>query len=139
MNNITGEESICRPHNSFGGIIADVMGLGKTLTAIALVASDKDALNASFIGSGVSTTLVVVRAPCRSDFTAILTIKADVLHSIANMGNAITSVRVGLSSIQGLVETQLTRADILSKAQFHGAFITAGRRSRRKSASLVRT
>ncbi|GIZ42556.1 hypothetical protein CKM354_000581800 [Cercospora kikuchii] len=63
VNNITGEESICRPHDSFGGIIADVMGLGKTLTAIALVASDKDALNASFVGSGVTTTLVVVRAP----------------------------------------------------------------------------
>ncbi|PIA89573.1 putative SWI/SNF-related regulator of chromatin [Cercospora beticola] len=63
VNNITGEESICRPHDSFGGIIADVMGLGKTLTAIALVASDKDALNASFVGSDVTTTLVVVRAP----------------------------------------------------------------------------
>ena len=39
MNNITGESQEDSPPNFRGGILADAMGLGKTLTTIALIAS----------------------------------------------------------------------------------------------------
>lgn len=40
VNNATGESQFCPPPNFRGGILADAMGLGKTLTMLALIASD---------------------------------------------------------------------------------------------------
>lgn len=40
MNRISGWRQDEEPENFYGGIIADPMGLGKTLTMIALTASD---------------------------------------------------------------------------------------------------
>lgn len=40
VNNVTGESQFCPPPNFRGGILADAMGLGKTLTMLALIASD---------------------------------------------------------------------------------------------------
>lgn len=40
INNVTGESQSCPPPNFRGGILADAMGLGKTLTMLALITSD---------------------------------------------------------------------------------------------------
>ncbi|OQV09948.1 SNF2 family domain-containing protein [Cladophialophora immunda] len=44
-NVITGERQHSRPKEFFGGLIADQMGLGKTLQMISLLASDHDSTN----------------------------------------------------------------------------------------------
>ncbi|CZT18127.1 uncharacterized protein RCC_03967 [Ramularia collo-cygni] len=68
INNISEEISDVRPADFRGGIIGDTMGLGKSLSAIALIASDKD--DAGLPRSShpttlahVGTTLLVVKAP----------------------------------------------------------------------------
>ena len=40
INNVTGESQFHPPPKFCGGILADAMGLGKTLSIIALIASD---------------------------------------------------------------------------------------------------
>ena len=40
VNNVTGDSQLHPPPNFRGGILADAMGLGKTLSMIALIASD---------------------------------------------------------------------------------------------------
>ena len=55
------------PDDFHGGIIADPMGFGKTLTMIALIASDISGQNAagfSNSGGAFSQSLVIVPPPC---------------------------------------------------------------------------
>lgn len=65
------------PRQIYGGIIADPMGLGKTLTMIALVASDLDSqtpmpvdddLDQTVLPS-IPATLVIVPPPCEYSCT----------------------------------------------------------------------
>jgi SNF2 family DNA or RNA helicase len=69
INTISGNRISKTPDEFRGGILADMMGLGKTLSAIALIASDKDN-NRIYRplytdAEHVNTTLVIVRAPCK--------------------------------------------------------------------------
>jgi len=70
LNTVTGRRTPHRPDDFRGGILADQMGLGKSLSILALVASDKDGLqeNASAYSrlQRVDATLIVVRAPRKS-------------------------------------------------------------------------
>ena len=65
---VSGAHQCEEPPQFLGGIIADPMGLGKTLTMIALVATDlqgKFALEESACDIETNkTTLVVVPPPC---------------------------------------------------------------------------
>jgi SWI/SNF-related matrix-associated actin-dependent regulator of chromatin subfamily A3 len=75
MNNITNTSQLWEPNPFRGGILADFMGLGKSCSMIALIASDfpNDALP-RFVPSPVTlrampnvpTTLLVVPLPCKS-------------------------------------------------------------------------
>ncbi|KAK2755706.1 alpha-1,6-mannosyltransferase [Arachnomyces sp. PD_36] len=55
MNNVTGKPQLEAPTPFSGGILADHMGLGKTLSVISLIASDKDRATTS-PGSDQSVT-----------------------------------------------------------------------------------
>lgn len=67
---ISGDHQLDEPKQFFGGIIADPMGLGKTLTMIALVAATvREHHHAGSFGSLDSSeannpTLIVVPPPC---------------------------------------------------------------------------
>ena len=68
MNTISGDCQTDEPPQFCGGIIADPMGLGKTLTIIALVAADMDVAKEidSYIeadNQDIGATLVVVCPP----------------------------------------------------------------------------
>lgn len=73
MNRISGSVQNEEPPQFYGGILADAMGLGKTLTMIALVANDLDsregAVKDTYIDERctpyVSTTLIIVPPPCK--------------------------------------------------------------------------
>ncbi|KAF4975682.1 hypothetical protein FZEAL_7572 [Fusarium zealandicum] len=60
LNNVNGSSQYKPPHDFRGGIIADSMGSGKTLSMIALIAHDKIRMTNR---RGVNTTLVVVPPP----------------------------------------------------------------------------
>lgn len=68
INNINGSTSKIVPYDFRGGVIGDTMGLGKSLTAIALVASDKDRVTVTsaetYDHTNRATTLLVVKASC---------------------------------------------------------------------------
>lgn len=69
FNTVTEEQQSLPPPNFKGGILADQMGLGKTLSIIALIAQDKDEAKSPMrfnTDKTVKTTLIVVRAPCES-------------------------------------------------------------------------
>jgi hypothetical protein len=62
----TGEQQFEQPQEFRGGIIGDQMGLGKSLSIIALIARDKDDLGHNMLldsRSDVQSTLIIVRAP----------------------------------------------------------------------------
>lgn len=66
MNRISGTHQREEPDNFQGGIIADSMGLGKTLTMIALAASDLMCASSGFgrtVIPPAGQTLVVVPPP----------------------------------------------------------------------------
>jgi len=75
MNNITNTSQLWEPSPFRGGILADFMGLGKSCSMIALIASDfqNDALP-RFVSPPITlkampevlTTLLVVPLPCKS-------------------------------------------------------------------------
>lgn len=72
INRVSGVHQTEKPPQFYGGIVADPMGLGKTLSMIALIASDihLDYTDLSSL-SGTDTeessgrTLVIVPPPCR--------------------------------------------------------------------------
>lgn len=74
LNKISGSLDAEQPPPFSGGIIADPMGLGKTLTVIAMAASDLDHARgqaSNIHGPGVNghstaATLIVVPPPCES-------------------------------------------------------------------------
>jgi SNF2 family DNA or RNA helicase len=76
---ISGVHQLEEPKQFFGGIIADPMGLGKTLTMIALVAATVRKYHAGNFRTEVSPndtennnpTLIVVPPPCMSSFIRI--------------------------------------------------------------------
>jgi SNF2 family DNA or RNA helicase len=76
---ISGDHQLEEPKQFFGGIIADPMGLGKTLTMIALVAATVRGQHAEDFrlqGSPVDVenknpTLIVVPPPCMFSFLPI--------------------------------------------------------------------
>lgn len=66
VNTVTEEEQSIPPPNFKGGILGDQMGLGKTLSIIALIANDQDEDIPTIQCNNnetVKTTLIVVRAP----------------------------------------------------------------------------
>ena len=72
VNKVSGEHQVDAPPEFSGGIIADPMGLGKTLTMIALAATDAEAEEGSRRAECldedngpdlVTTTLVIVPPP----------------------------------------------------------------------------
>ncbi|KAM6534447.1 hypothetical protein FALCPG4_004084 [Fusarium falciforme] len=76
LNRISNAYQYEEPPQCYGGIIADPMGLGKTLTMIALAATDLDGNNTDMDTSedcqqSVSATLVVVPPPRKLASTAI--------------------------------------------------------------------
>lgn len=74
-NMVTGASQRDEPPVFRGGIIADPMGLGKTLTMISLIAADIDAVNSATSGSQHPTShhdqpgasLIIVPPPRESD------------------------------------------------------------------------
>jgi SNF2 family DNA or RNA helicase len=72
INRISNAYQMEEPPQFHGGIIADPMGLGKTLTMISLIATDldrdryADSVMNQTAGDSVhhQTTLVIVPAPC---------------------------------------------------------------------------
>jgi hypothetical protein len=72
-NNVTGEHQLQPPPPFRGGIMADQMGLGKTLQMIALVASDLEKHSASSDlseqSSELASTLIVVPLPLLETWT----------------------------------------------------------------------
>lgn len=77
VNRISHAVQMEPPNQFYGGIIADPMGLGKTLTMIALIASDTDNSfetprllrerpNVSITRSRKCPTLIVVPLSCKS-------------------------------------------------------------------------
>jgi SNF2 family DNA or RNA helicase len=68
VNMVSGAHQCEEPPQFFGGIIADLMGLGKTLTMIALVATDLQQEFALKESAGDiesnKATLVIVPPPC---------------------------------------------------------------------------
>jgi hypothetical protein len=66
VNVSTGEQQFEQPQEFRGGIIGDQMGLGKSLSIIALIARDKGDLRHNMLldsRSDVQSTLIIVRAP----------------------------------------------------------------------------
>jgi SNF2 family DNA or RNA helicase len=73
---ISGDHQLEEPKQFFGGIIADPMGLGKTLTMIALVAETVREHHVGNLGSADNAetnnpTLIVVPPPCMFSFVPI--------------------------------------------------------------------
>ena len=69
INFATGEQQFEQPQEFRGGIIGDQMGLGKSLTTIALIAREKDELDCNVLLDSrfdVQSTLIIVRAPRES-------------------------------------------------------------------------
>ncbi|PVH94734.1 hypothetical protein DM02DRAFT_721125 [Periconia macrospinosa] len=73
INHITEEYQAAPPRQTYGGIVADPMGLGKTLTMIALAAGDLSMrpsahpdLTSSHDASSVEATLIIVPQPLLS-------------------------------------------------------------------------
>jgi len=63
LNNVTGDTQPEVPRSFRGGILADQMGLGKTLSMISLIAQDLDRAKKSDMSSAsscISATLLVV-------------------------------------------------------------------------------
>lgn len=78
INMISGDHQLEEPKQFFGGIIADHMGLGKTLTMIALVAATARHSPKHFRLQGIpddvgnnNPTLIVVPPPYMFSFVAI--------------------------------------------------------------------
>src|SRR3569833_1649116 len=73
INRISNSHQEDQPDEFYGGIIADAMGLGKTLTMIALISSDAERASSSpSFGSDASSasaparaTLIIVPPPCK--------------------------------------------------------------------------
>ncbi|KIW69455.1 hypothetical protein PV04_05332 [Phialophora macrospora] len=65
-NAITGESQCSRPKDFSGGLIADQMGLGKTLQMISLVASDHDANSPMQLGHELPAPMTETYPPARS-------------------------------------------------------------------------
>lgn len=69
LNRVSNASQTEEPKQCFGGIIADPMGLGKTLTMIALAATDLEGAD-HHMQTGqedhidVPTTLIIVPPPC---------------------------------------------------------------------------
>ncbi|WP_368734304.1 SNF2-related protein, partial [Erythrobacter sp. YJ-T3-07] len=79
INRITNAHQYDEPQQFYGGIVADPMGLGKTLTMIALVATDmhsdhmRNAIQTVRLGElrNVEATLIVVPPPCALAFSCL--------------------------------------------------------------------
>ena len=102
INRISGAHQMDEPPEFYGGIIADPMGLGKTLTMIALIATDIEVINSrsNDNASGVhgesssGQTLVIVPPP-RKDPTASPSRRSKELTntlSVGYMGRAAKAV-----------------------------------------------
>lgn len=80
INTVSGDHQCEEPQQFLGGIIADPMGLGKTLTMIALIATDLQGYRTGEFAFEQSaydvetnkTTLVVVPPPCVYSVALIL-------------------------------------------------------------------
>ena len=88
INTVTGEQQPEPPPDFRGGVIADQMGLGKSLSIIAMIARDKDdPFQCPLPPAEVSVpaTLIVVRAPCECDRVwpspALMLIRLPVIHT----------------------------------------------------------
>jgi SNF2 family DNA or RNA helicase len=84
MNNISGASQYISPPDFRGGILADSMGCGKTLSMIALIAHDGIMTTREIDLSKEKTTLVVVPPSCEfinPEFVAI----ADSTRSIRQL------------------------------------------------------
>jgi SNF2 family DNA or RNA helicase len=69
LNRISNASQTEEPSQCFGGIVADPMGLGKTLTMIALAATDLEGTyhhmqTGQEAHLDVPTTLIIVPPPC---------------------------------------------------------------------------
>lgn len=70
LNRVSNASQSEVPPQCYGGIVADPMGLGKTLTMIALVATDLES-SGDVVGTDegchldVPATLIVVPLPCK--------------------------------------------------------------------------
>ena len=70
MNRVSGAHQVDEPAPFYGGIIADPMGFGKTLTMIALAATDLELGKAAepCVAESdkpqVSATLIIIPPPC---------------------------------------------------------------------------
>ena len=86
MNRISGSRQDEEPENFQGGIIADPMGLGKTLTMIALTASDLIPVSHGLRGNSelglasVGQTLVIVPPPRRFALDVVAGIEMLINH-----------------------------------------------------------
>ena len=81
INRVSGAQQPEEPSQFYGGIVADPMGLGKTLSMIALIASDihldytdPSSLSGANIEKSSGRTLVIVPPPCRFNNHKIVTI-----------------------------------------------------------------
>lgn len=90
------------PEEFSGGIIADPMGLGKTLTMISLVASDAQLHEAATDGDDVitsATTLIIVPPPCKSFIEcALKDLSITNAYSTWYLGRTVIRVSTGNSS-----------------------------------------
>lgn len=78
MNKVSNECQSEEPPQFYGGIIADPMGLGKTLSMIALIACDlqidlnnKSSLSRADSVESSGRTLIIVPPSCESNFVSI--------------------------------------------------------------------
>lgn len=92
------------PPSFCGGIIADPMGLGKTLTMIALVATDTEKRNEELdlqkTSNYVGATLIVVPPPCK---LAVVVFNVTTLtkNSTEFMGGTALGVSKSVLSLEG--------------------------------------
>jgi hypothetical protein len=97
LNRISNAYQYEEPPQCYGGIIADPMGLGKTLTMIALAATDLESNNTDMDTSedcqlSVSATLIVVPPPRKLDSITISHVTGPISDALSlshrNVGGA---------------------------------------------------
>ena len=123
LNNVSGNRQLHAPRAFRGGLIADHMGLGKSLSMIALIASDANEMGPRHpsLTEHAKTTLIIVPSTRKIPLPRVLYKTLIMYYSHKVLGGS--ALTVGSKDTQYLRIAPLTSVDISSQTPYDIASI----------------